>query len=114
MPIEHVFILMLENRSFDHLFGFSPISGTDAATGQPTTVNRPDPAVDINQTTGGDPFPVHDGADFSLKDLDPDPGHEFADVRDQLAGGMLGFVKSYADQKDSQTGLNTSHPGRVM
>jgi phospholipase C len=37
--IQHVFVLMLENRSFDHLLGFSGISGTDAATGLATTVN---------------------------------------------------------------------------
>jgi len=35
--IEHVFVLMLENRSFDHLFAFSglpgvaPVPGTTAA-----------------------------------------------------------------------------------
>jgi phospholipase C len=37
--IQHVFVLMLENRSFDHLLGFSGISGTDAVTGLATTVN---------------------------------------------------------------------------
>ena len=35
--IKHVFVLMLENRSFDHLLGFSAIAGTDAVTGQATT-----------------------------------------------------------------------------
>ena len=30
---------MLENRSFDHMLGFSGITGTDAATGQPTTID---------------------------------------------------------------------------
>ena len=28
---------MLENRSYDHLLGFSRIKGTDARTGQPTS-----------------------------------------------------------------------------
>ena len=36
LGIEHVFVLMLENRSFDHMLGFSGIAGTDAATGQAT------------------------------------------------------------------------------
>jgi hypothetical protein len=31
-PIQHVFVLMLENRSFDHMLGFSGISGIDAET----------------------------------------------------------------------------------
>jgi phospholipase C len=37
--IKHVFVLMLENRSFDHLLGFSGITGTDAATGQATSLD---------------------------------------------------------------------------
>jgi phospholipase C len=28
-PIRHVFVLMLENRSFDHMLGFSKITGVD-------------------------------------------------------------------------------------
>ncbi len=27
--IDHVFVVMLENRSFDHMLGFSQIRGTD-------------------------------------------------------------------------------------
>jgi len=38
-PIEHVFVLMLENPSFDHMLGFSGITGTDAATGTLTKIN---------------------------------------------------------------------------
>jgi len=37
--ITNVFVLALENRSFDHMLGFSRITGTDAATGKPTTIN---------------------------------------------------------------------------
>src|SRR5919199_1025242 len=37
--IKHVFVLVLENRSFDHMLGFSGITGTDAATGGPTAID---------------------------------------------------------------------------
>jgi len=37
--IKHVFVLMLENRSFDHMLGFSGITGTDAETGVPTAID---------------------------------------------------------------------------
>jgi phospholipase C len=90
MPIQHFFVLMLENRSFDHLLGFSPnlaASNTDSATG---TV-----------------YPLCSGADFSLKGLDLDPGHEFPDVQQQLAGPNLGFVNNYAS-------YHPKDPGRVM
>jgi phospholipase C len=103
---------MLENRSFDHIFGFSPIAGTDAVTGKPTTIDRPDPAVNINTDTQTNPanptaFPVHNGADFSFEGKDLDPGHEFPDVQQQLTGPNLGFVNNYA-------GLKPANPGRVM
>ena len=41
--IYHVFVLMLENRSFDHMLGFAGLSGIDAVTGKPT---RADDLVD--------------------------------------------------------------------
>jgi phospholipase C len=39
--IQHVFVLMLENRSLDHLLGFSEIAGTDAVSGAKTVLKRP-------------------------------------------------------------------------
>jgi phospholipase C len=39
MSVEHIFVLMLEYRTFDHMLGFSMINGRDAETGQPTKVN---------------------------------------------------------------------------
>ncbi len=36
--ITHVFVLMLENRSFDHMLGFSRIKGTDALSGSATQI----------------------------------------------------------------------------
>jgi phospholipase C len=108
MAIEHVFVLMLENRSFDHLFGFSAIRGTDAVTGADTGIEAPDPTVDVNQDAAGNPFRVSPGADFSLKGVDVDPGHEFGDVATQLAGPDLGFVRSYGAQQ------GVKEAGRVM
>jgi len=37
--IQHVFVLMLENRSFDHMLGFSGLTVTDASTGASTKIN---------------------------------------------------------------------------
>ncbi len=36
--IKHIFVLVMENRSFDHLLGFSGITGTDTQTGQTTAI----------------------------------------------------------------------------
>ena len=35
----YVFVLMLENRSFDHMLGFSGIAGVDAVTGAKTQID---------------------------------------------------------------------------
>jgi phospholipase C len=75
-PIEHVFVLMLENRSFDHLLGFSGITGADAATGQPTQVDGVVPATAVN-TWAGTAYPATEGADWVMP---IDPGHEFNDT----------------------------------
>ena len=80
--IKHVFVLMLENRSFDHLLGFSPITGTDATTGAPTTTLRL--AGNEQNEVGAAVYQVTAGADNSLNP--PGPGHEFEDVLVQLAG----------------------------
>ena len=39
MGIQHIFVLMLENRSFDHMLGFSGSTGTDAVSGSSTSIN---------------------------------------------------------------------------
>src|SRR5580700_8504501 len=118
MPrIEHVFVLMLENRSFDHMLGFSGITGTDAATGASTQLKVP-PAGAAN-VWKGTTFPA------SPPGVDPmavDPYHEFTDVLEQLCGAAAtytsggpyppmnnsGFVSNFAVAAKSPS------PGDVM
>jgi phospholipase C len=80
-PIKHVFVLMLENRSFDHMLGFSGITGTDAETGLPTKINGLTGA-EVNSRHGS-LFKVSKPANFIMP---IDPAHEFADVLEQLCG----------------------------
>lgn len=93
--VQHVFVLMLENRSFDHMLGLSQIPGIRVAT--PTSSN----------TYGEQSFPFQGGAPEAMP---TDPGHEFQDVVEQLCGaGQVyqpgqpyppirnsGFVSNYA------------------
>lgn len=115
--IEYVFVLMLENRAFDHMLGFSEISGKDAATGQPTKAGGLSGSESNNYN--GQTYNVTRGADFVMPS---DPGHEFTDVLSQLAGpgtvyhpggtypaiNNSGFVASY-----SVTG-GSANPAEVM
>ncbi|CAB3768166.1 alkaline phosphatase family protein [Paraburkholderia humisilvae] len=76
--IQHVFVLMLENRSFDHLFALSGIPGIVAAT--PANTN----------TYGDTVYPF--GGD-APEQLPTDPGHEFSDAVEQLCGAGVQFQK---------------------
>jgi phospholipase C len=87
--IQHVFVLMLENRSFDHLLGFSGLQGTDAATGATTKINGL--SGDESNTFGGQTFPVTQGSLFRMP---ADPAHEFSDVLHQLSGPSASYPNS--------------------
>ena len=77
--IEHFFVLMLENRSFDHLFGYSGIPRVDL-TGQEFCPYDPDlPMVNPIYVT-----------DKALDPTSADPPHEFDDVCYQLTGRTTG------------------------
>jgi phospholipase C len=85
--IKHVFVLMLENRSFDHMLGFSGITGTDAATGQPTSIDGLNGSE--SNSYNGAVFPVVRGA----SDRAPyDPPHGFPAVVEQLCGEGAAYV----------------------
>jgi phospholipase C len=88
-PIKHIFMLMMENRSFDHLFGFSGITGVDAETGQPRAVCGLS-GGEFNLIGGivTEKFPVQRGAPFRMP---TDPQHEFTDVLRQLCIQNAGF-----------------------
>src|SRR3982751_1052233 len=95
--LKHVVVLMMENRSFDHLLG---------------GLKAQDPRIDgltgaeANLDTTGRPAPSTADAAFQGQ-LDPDPNHHFAGVDLQIFDGdmspgrtatMGGFVKSYFTQ----------------
>jgi phospholipase C len=85
--VEHVFVLMLENRSFDHMLGFSRREGTDAVTGEPTNLEGLT-GSESNRLPSGQEVSVSGGAPYTLT---IDPGHEFDDVLEQLCGAGARF-----------------------
>jgi phospholipase C len=109
--IDHVVVLMLENRSFDNLFGglYPASSSFYGLTGKESNYNPVSPGVGTwtvwqaspGNGTGTIPF--------------PDPGEEFSDMNSQLFGGpspgncpsptMGGFAANYARQPNSRWGI---------
>jgi len=90
-PIRHVFVLMLENRAFDHMLGFAGIQGIDPTTGKAThaddlTSGGPFENPNPNATPVDSPVAVNTPADFALAGQAPDPGHEFNNALLQLCG----------------------------
>ncbi len=101
--LKHVVVLMMENRSFDHLLGFaqSPTWPIDGLQGTET-----------NHDSANGTAQVSSDAQYS-GDFTPDPGHSLFDTLTQLYGDatasvaqdppMTGFVHSYEGKThDSQ------------
>jgi phospholipase C len=114
--LKHIVVLMMENRSFDHLLG---------------GLKKTDPR--INGLDGTESNPDADGTKVQVSptaafqgQLDHDPDHHFAGVDLQIFGGaaapnrvatMEGFIKSYATQgtgvKGSRAIMNYFPPEKV-
>ncbi len=117
MAIEHVFVLMLENRAFDHMLGFSPIHGQDAETGAPTQINILTGSE--SNVFNGSTYGVSKGADLVMP---VDPGHEFDNVLEQLCGPGVSYPRGGAYPAIDKSGFVASYvasggsaaPGEVM
>ena len=106
--LKHIVVLMMENRSFDHMLG-SLAAVDPRIDGVTDALSNPD-------TTGASvkPQPL---AEFQSQ-LDPDPDHHFPAVDLQIFGGdtspartanMQGFVKSYFNQQE-----DVGHSQKIM
>lgn len=106
--LKHLLVLMMENRSFDHMLG--------ALKAQDPRINAL-VGNESNLDTTNEPAKVQPLAKFHGQ-LDPDPDHHFPAVHKQLFSGtpgppaapsMGGFVQSYHDQYQ-----NVSHSRQIM
>jgi phospholipase C len=101
--IDHVVVMMLENRSFDHMLGYLSLTG-----------RRPD--IDglrpgLANPYQGRSYPVHHLGATALQ-LDPD--HSSAAIDQQIAGGSMdGFVASAAATL-AKGGVDDGDPACVM
>jgi hypothetical protein len=85
--IRHIFVLVLENLSFDHIFGETAIRGTDAETGTVTQIQtRPSDAFnDVLDASGNITHHCVVGPG-QQKSVDDDPGHDFGNTLLELCG----------------------------
>lgn len=116
--IKHVFVIMFENRSFDHILGFSGIKGADAVTGAPTEINGLQKPENFKTE-----FPIGSGKYIQPTSDAPtsltfDPPHEFLNTLEQLCGKDAvyndtyppitnsGFAISFAEAAKKQEAMN--------
>jgi phospholipase C len=101
--IDHIVVLMLENRSFDHMLGYLSLEGgRDDVDGL---------REGLGNDYDGRRYPIHHLETTAILD---DPDHSARSVDLQLGGGaMNGFVASFADTL-SRRGVEVRDPGRVM
>jgi phospholipase C len=101
--VEHVVVLMLENRSFDHMLGYLSLEG-----------DRGDVdglRAEFANQHGGRTYRVHHLDSTAIAD---DPEHSADAVDLQVGGGKMdGFVASFAETLE-RVGVPDSDPGRVM
>ncbi len=108
LKLKHIVVLMMENRSFDHMLGAlrAQDSRIDGLKGTET-----------NPDSTGTRIAVQPLADFQGQ-LDPDPNHHFAAVDLQIFNGntanprqanMDGFINSYFQQR-----RDTNHSHKIM
>ena len=106
--LQHIVVLMMENRSFDHMLG---------------SLKAVNPQIDgvtpdlSNLDTNGNAVQAQPLAEFQAQ-LQPDPDHHFPAVDLQIFGGstdpnrvanMQGFVKSYFNQQK-----DVAHSQKIM
>ncbi|MFL6447111.1 MAG: alkaline phosphatase family protein [Bryobacteraceae bacterium] len=106
--IQHLVVLMLENRSFDHMLGFMrspsyPINGLTGSESNPRDPAHIDPSQNVK---------VSDDAGFIFS---YDPGHNFPEVNLQLFDNPAGppatsvpnggFILSYSQQPHVTPGI---------
>lgn len=90
--IRHVVLLMLENRSFDHMLGGLP--GVDGAS---STWTNSDGERSYAQT------PIERWEQDDERSVDPDPKHEKDNVLRQLEDQNTGFVADYSTEYPDTT-----------
>jgi phospholipase C len=111
--LKHIVVLMMENRSFDHMLGGLSLVMENGQRKYPKINGLT--GNESNPDTAGKVTKVQPTAKFQSQ-LDPDPDHHFPGVDLQIYGGappgpgrvanMQGFVKDYFTQTND---VNRSH-----
>ena len=114
--IEHIVVVMLENRSFDHMLGYLSLPLAEGGKGCTNIDGLTGRAVNVN-TYNGTQYPIHHLAATMFKGEAEDPDHSGASVDEQLANGGQGFVSNFvriSTARAEALKVPVPEPGLVM
>ncbi len=98
--IEHIVVLMLENRSFDHMLGYLSLPAESGGAGRTDVDGLRGPATDHNEFEGVK-YPIAPFDDAESLNEAQDPCHSGPCVAEQIEDDMGGFAANYATTRES-------------
>lgn len=104
-PIRHVVVLMLENRSFDHMLG-------DATSIYPDLEGIPQQGQKYRNTSSASGT-HYDQKPIAARVVAEDPPHEFTDVQKQIGNSTTRLMGGFVDTYLTVAGVSESTPGQV-
>ncbi len=114
--VEHIVVVMLENRSFDHMLGYLSLPAAEGGKGRTNVDGLTGPTENVN-SHDGTAYPIHRLAATMFKGEAEDPDHSGGSVDEQLANGGQGFVGNFARisrERASKLKVPAPDPGLVM
>ncbi len=114
--VEHIVVVMLENRSFDHMLGYLSLPPSQGGKGRIDVDGLSSPAENFNSFDGAR-YPIHHLTETAFKGEAEDPDHSGKSVEEQLADDGGGFVANFArisKERAEQLKVPVPEPGLVM
>jgi phospholipase C len=114
--IDHIVVLMLENRSFDHMLGYLSLSPALGGAGRSDLDGLTSPEVNVNHYESSS-YAIHHLDRMRLSGETEDPDHSGESVDEQLSGECGGFVANFARvsaERAQKAGTADPDPGLVM
>lgn len=114
--VEHIVVVMLENRSFDHMLGYLSLPAEQGGKGRSDVDGLMGPTINVNQFDGTS-YPIHHLDYTKFKDETEDPDHSGKSVDEQLSKDNGGFVENFASiskERATSSHEQAPDPGLVM
>jgi phospholipase C len=114
--IDHIVVVMMENRSFDHMLGYLSLPASLGGRGRDDVDGLRGPDTNYNEHAG-QRYPIHHLAQTQFDGEAEDPDHSGPSVDEQLSNGGQGYVDNFAKYSAAMAqklGVPVPDPGLVM